>query len=168
MQQEAAVRERTSLSLTFKSSCEFTLESRLESVAQLEAAAHQFAAEAGLDETECFHVSLALCEAAANAVLHGNCLDSATRITAHFENTGAALEITIADQGNGLNPESLPNPLAAENLLLRSGRGIFLIRSYMDEVHFRELHPGTALILVKYLPLSGENGERSCEEEDLP
>jgi serine/threonine-protein kinase RsbW len=90
-------------------------------------------------------------EAAVNAVLHGNEYDPAKQVFASFENTGAALVITIADQGRGLNPDSLPDPLAPENLLRGAGRGIFLIRSFMDEVHFRQLHPGTELTLVKYL-----------------
>jgi len=81
--------------------------------------------------------------------LHGNEYDPAKRIAASFENTGSALVITIADQGNGLDPDMLPDPLAPENLLRGCGRGIFLIRSFMDEVHFRQLHPGTELTLVK-------------------
>jgi serine/threonine-protein kinase RsbW len=53
-------------------------------------------------------------------------------------------------------PESVPDPLAPENLLRGTGRGIFLIRSLMDEVHFRQLHPGTELTLVKHLAAAGE------------
>jgi serine/threonine-protein kinase RsbW len=128
----------------------------MESVAQVEAAAEKLAAEAGLDEDERFHVAMAAREAAVNAVLHGNGYDPAKQITASFENTGAALVITIADQGNGLDPETLPDPLAAENLLRGAGRGIFLIRSFMDEVRFRQLHPGTELTLVKRLTGAGQ------------
>ena len=62
----------------------------------------------------------------------------------------------IADQGKGLDPETLPDPLAPENLLRGTGRGIFLIRSFMDEVHFRQLHPGTEMTLVKHLAPAGE------------
>jgi serine/threonine-protein kinase RsbW len=86
-----------------------------------------------------------------NAVLHGNENDPAKQISATFENTGAALVIAIADQGKGLDPATIPDPLAQENLLRGSGRGIFLIRSFMDEVHFRQLHPGTELTIVKQL-----------------
>ncbi len=132
------------------------LASTMESVAQVEATAEKLAAEAGLDEEERFHVAMAAREAAVNAVLHGNEYDPAKRISASFENTGAALVITIADQGNGLDPNSLPDPLASENLLRGTGRGIFLIRSFMDEVHFRQLHPGTELTLVKHLAPTGE------------
>ena len=131
------------------------LNSTMESVAEIEAAAEKMAAEAGLDEDERFHVTMAAREAAVNAVLHGNEYDPAKQIAASFENTGAALVITIADQGKGLDPETLPDPLAPENLLRGAGRGIFLIRAFMDEVHFRQLHPGTELTLVKHLASAG-------------
>jgi len=131
------------------------LNSTMESVAQVEAAAEKLAAEAGLDEDERFHVAMAAREAAVNAVLHGNEYDPAKQISASFENTGRALVITIADQGKGLDPETLPDPLAAENLLRGAGRGIFLIRAFMDEVRFRQLHPGTELTLVKHLTGAG-------------
>ena len=135
----------------------FSLTSTMESVSEVEAAAEKLAAEAGLDEDECFHVTMAAREAALNAVLHGNEYDPAKRIAASFENTGSALVITIADQGKGLDPHSLPDPLAPENLLRGAGRGIFLIRSFMDEVHFRQLHPGTELVMIKRLTPPTEN-----------
>ena len=132
------------------------LASTMESVAQVEAAAEKLASEAGLDEEQCFHVAMAVREAAVNAVLHGNDYDPAKQIAASLENTGQSLVITIADQGKGLEPEKLPDPLAPENLLRGTGRGIFLIRSFMDEVHFRQLNPGTELTLVKHLAPAAE------------
>ena len=131
------------------------LNSPMESVALVEAAADKLAAEAGLDECERFHVAMAAREAAVNAVLHGNEYDPATQISASFENTGAALVITVSDQGAGLDPAALPDPLAPENLLRGTGRGIFLIRAFMDEVRFRQLHPGTELTLIKHLAANG-------------
>jgi serine/threonine-protein kinase RsbW len=128
----------------------------MDSVGEVEAAADKLAGEAGLDEDERFHVTMAVREAAVNAVLHGNEYDPAKKVTATFENTGKALIFTIADQGKGLDLETLPDPLAPENLLRGTGRGIFIIRSFMDEVHFRQLHPGTELTLVKHLAPAGE------------
>jgi len=128
-----------------------TLKSTMESVAEVEAAAEKLAAEAGLNEDERFHLSMAAREAAVNAVLHGNEYDPAKQVLASFENTGAALVIRVADQGKGFDPASLPDPLAAENLLRGSGRGIFLIRSFVDELYIRQLHPGTELTLIKHL-----------------
>jgi serine/threonine-protein kinase RsbW len=127
----------------------------MESVHQVEAAADKLAREAGLDEDERFRVTMAVREAAINAVLHGNAYDPAKKIAVSFENTGKALIFTVADQGQGLHAEKLPDPLAPENLLRGTGRGIFLIRSFMDEVHFRELHPGTELTLIKHLAAAG-------------
>ena len=123
----------------------------MESVSEVEAAADKLAGEAGLDEDERFRVTMAVREAAVNAVLHGNDYDPAKQITASFENNGKSLIFTIADQGKGVDPSTLPDPLAPENLMRGTGRGIFLIRSFMDEVHFRQLQPGTELTLVKHL-----------------
>jgi serine/threonine-protein kinase RsbW len=128
-----------------------SLKSTVESVAVIEAAAKQQAAEAGLDEDECFHVCMAAHEGAVNAVLHGNEYDPGRQVAASIENTGEALVITIADQGKGFDPDSLPDPLAPENILRGTGRGIFMIRAFMDEVRFRPLHPGTELTMVKHL-----------------
>ena len=129
----------------------FSLSSTMESVSEVEAVADKLAEEAGLDEDTRFHVTMAVREAAVNAVLHGNDYDPSKQITVSAENTGTALVFKIADQGKGLDPETIPDPLAPENLLRGTGRGIFLIRSFMDEVHFRQLHPGTELTLVKNL-----------------
>jgi serine/threonine-protein kinase RsbW len=135
----------------------FKLPSTMDSVAEIEAAAEKLTHTAGMDEDEGFRVAMAVREAAVNAVLHGNNYDPKKFVTANFENTGKSLVITIADEGEGLDPEKLPDPLAPENLLRGTGRGIFLIRSFLDEVHFRQLHPGTELTLVKHLtPTEGK------------
>lgn len=129
----------------------------MESVAEIEAAAEKLTQAAGMDEDEGFRVAMAVREAAVNAVLHGNNYDPSKCVTASFENTGKLLVITITDEGEGLDPEKLPDPLAPENLLRGTGRGIFLIRSFLDEVHFRQLHPGTELTLIKHLtPADGK------------
>ena len=134
----------------------FSLSSTMESVGEVEAAADKLAENAGLDEDERFRLGMAVREAAVNAVLHGNEYDPAKKITVSLENTGTQLVISVADEGKGLDPDTLPDPLAPENLLRGTGRGIFLIRSFMDEVHFRQLHPGTELTLVKHLAPPGE------------
>jgi serine/threonine-protein kinase RsbW len=127
----------------------------MESVGEVEAAADQLAAEAGLDEDQRFHVTMAVHEAAINAVLHGNDYNPALHIDVSMENTGTKLVFVIADQGPGFDPDHLPDPSAPENLLRGTGRGIFLIRSLMDEVHFRQLDPGTEMTLVKNLAPEG-------------
>jgi serine/threonine-protein kinase RsbW len=121
----------------------------------VEAAADRLATEAGLDEDQRFHIVMAVREAAINAVLHGNEYDAARQIDVSLENTGKDLVFVISDQGHGFDPDHLPDPLAPENILRGTGRGIFLIRSLMDEVHFRQLHPGTELTLIKHLAPAG-------------
>jgi serine/threonine-protein kinase RsbW len=129
---------------------QLTLDSSLSSVDKVEQTAEDFAARAGFDEDTVPNIAMAVREAAINAVLHGNAYDPAKQITASFEATAGDLIIRIADQGPGLDPSTLPDPLAPENILRGSGRGIFLIRAFMDEVHFRQLHPGTELTLIKH------------------
>jgi serine/threonine-protein kinase RsbW len=142
--------------------------STLEGVEAVEIAAARLAADAGLNENERFQVTLAVREAALNAVLHGNRSDPAKRIHASLEVTGEALVVTISDQGCGFDPQTLPDALAAENLLRRSGRGIFLIQSLMDAVHFRQLHPGTELTMVKHRAAAvGKNSPHGGQGETL-
>jgi serine/threonine-protein kinase RsbW len=127
-----------------------TLGSNIESVNTVEHMAEDFAERAGFDADTVANVAMAVREATVNAVLHGNAYDAGKHITASFEYNSDSLIVRIADQGPGLDPGSLPDPLAPENILRGSGRGIFLIRAFMDEVHFRQLHPGTELTLIKH------------------
>ena len=127
-----------------------TLSSSLESVDTVEQTAEDFAARAGFDEDTVPNIAMAVREAAVNAVLHGNAYNPAKRITVSFEANSDALVVRVIDQGSGLDPSNIPDPLAPENILRGSGRGIFLIRAFMDEVHFRQLHPGTELTLIKH------------------
>jgi serine/threonine-protein kinase RsbW len=127
-----------------------TLASSLESVDQVERTAEDFAARAGFDEDTLPNIAMAVREAAVNAVFHGNAYDPKKHITVSFEANSDSLVIRVADQGPGLDPTTIPDPLAPENILRGSGRGIFLIRAFMDEVHFRQLHPGTELTLIKH------------------
>jgi serine/threonine-protein kinase RsbW len=127
----------------------YTLGSSLESVNQAETEAEKFAAAAGFAGDELQEIAMAVREATINAVLHGNAYDPAKTVGITFERKPGMLEITVRDQGEGFNIDKVPDPLAPENLLKQSGRGIFLIRTYMDEVRFRNLGPGTELILIK-------------------
>ena len=79
----------------------------------------------GFDEDTASQIAMVSREAGVNAVLHGNKQDPNKRVTATFEVTEDALKIQIADEGPGLDPETLPDPLAPENILKPSGRGVF-------------------------------------------
>ena len=129
----------------------YRLESTLESVNQAEEVAVQVATKNGFNEEDINRISMAVREAAVNAVLHGNAYDPKKKMTVAFENTGGNLVITVADEGKGLDPKKIPDPLAPENLLKQSGRGIFLIRAFMDEVRIRSLEPGTEITMIKHV-----------------
>jgi serine/threonine-protein kinase RsbW len=135
----------------FRNRVSYTLDSTLDSVNQAESTASQFAAGVGFTEDERDNIAMAVREAAVNAVLHGNAHDPAKKFFLVCESTNEALVIKVTDQGQGLDPNLIPDPLAPENLLKGSGRGIFLIRAFMDEVQFRNTHPGTEITLIKHV-----------------
>ena len=130
------------------------MESTLDSVNKAEEMADQVAARAGIDEDTRSGVSMAVREAMINAVLHGNAYDANKRVNLSFEQNEKELKVVISDEGRGFVPDEVPDPLAPENLLKTSGRGIFLIRAFMDEVRFRKLDPGTEITLIKRLQSS--------------
>jgi serine/threonine-protein kinase RsbW len=129
----------------------YTMDSTLETVDNAEQAASRFAVDTGFDEDTVMQISMAVREAAVNAVLHGNAYDPGKKVKVEFERTKGDLVITIRDQGKGLDLGKIPDPLAPENLLKTSGRGIFLIRSFMDEVEFNPSATGTEIKLVKHV-----------------
>ena len=90
----------------------------------------------GFDEDTAHWIGMSVRESVTNAIQHGNRLDQSKRVDIRFEVAPDQLDITVRDQGAGFQVEGLPNPLDAENLLKPSGRGIFYIRSFMDEVEF--------------------------------
>jgi len=129
----------------------YTLDSTLETVDSAERTATRIASEAGFGDDEVMRIAMAVREAAVNAVLHGNAYDPGKKVSLAFERIGQDLVITIRDQGKGLDLNKIPDPLAPENLLKTSGRGIFLIRSFMDEVVISATQTGTEIKLVKHV-----------------
>ena len=85
-----------------------------------------------------------------NAVVHGNRYNSHKKVRLSLSLTPERLTIRIADQGDGFDPDQLPDPLSGDNLLRHSGRGIFLMKAFMDDLRVRRLEPsGTEVTLVK-------------------
>lgn len=129
-----------------------TMDSTLDSVNKAEEMSDKVASQAGFDEDARGGISMAVREAMINAVMHGNGYSADKRVKLSFEQAGGNLVITIRDEGAGMNPEEVPDPLAPENLMKQSGRGIFLMRAFMDDVKFRKLEPGTEITLIKRVP----------------
>jgi serine/threonine-protein kinase RsbW len=141
----------------------YTLESTLETVNSAEEVASRMAAEAGFGEEDIMKIGMAVREAAVNAVLHGNAYDPGKKVALDVERTPRDLVIVIRDQGKGLEVDKIPDPLAPENLMKTSGRGIFLIRSFMDEV---EIHPsptGTEIKLIKHVQGNPQDGKEASQ-----
>lgn len=127
-----------------------TLPSMLSAVDAIEAKTAEFAEKAGFDEDTVSQIAMTSREAVANAILHGNGKNPDKEVRVRFTLTSENLLIQVADEGAGFDPAQVPDPLSPEGLLKPSGRGIFLMRAIMDEVHFRELSPGTEITLVKH------------------
>ena len=113
----------------------------------------------GMDDDSAHWISVAIRESVINAIKHGNRNDSTKRVFVEFETTRASvpeLAIRVRDQGEGFDPEQLADPLAPENLLKSSGRGIFLIRNFMDDVRLqRAPEGGMEIRMVKRVQPSG-------------
>src|SRR3954452_13179353 len=154
--------EDNTLSMTAKRVV-YKLDSTLDSVNEAEQKASQLATESGLDEDEVQRVEMAVREAAVNAVYHGNAYDPTKKMTFGLERTPESLIITVADEGQGLQESEIPDPLAPENLLKPHGRGIFLMRSFMDEVRIRRLEPGTEVTLIKHVRGLGADGKEESK-----
>jgi serine/threonine-protein kinase RsbW len=139
------------LLLMAESQISYTLDSTLQTVDSAEKAACRMATESGFDEDEVARIAMAVREACINAVLHGNAYDPGKKVKMELQRTGQNLVITIRDEGKGLNLDQIPDPLAPENLLKTSGRGIFLMRSFMDEVEIHPSQTGTEIKLIKHV-----------------
>ncbi len=104
--------------------------------------AHSFSSDA------IFGIKLALEEALANAVCHGNSADDAKDVTVRFAINADKAIIIIRDEGPGFEPDDIPDPTTPARLRVPCGRGIMLIKAYMDEVKYRD--QGREVYLVKY------------------
>ena len=129
------------------------LESTLDSVDQAEDLVLREAREMGFDEDEQHHIGISLRECLVNAVVHGNKYNSHKKVKLVVSRTPERLEILVGDEGDGFDVQRVPDPLAEENLLRQSGRGVMMIQAFMDEFHVRRREPvGTEVRMVKYLP----------------
>jgi serine/threonine-protein kinase RsbW len=128
------------------------LDSTLEAVAHVETVAVEVARRMGFRGVSLDHISLAIHETTSNAVVHGNRYRTEKKVFVVISITQDRFKITIADEGDGFDPKTLPDPLAPERLCGGSGRGVYLSRAFMDEYHVRSGDAGgTEVTLVKYL-----------------
>ena len=130
---------------------EKVLESTLESVDSAEQTVISEAEALGFDEDDLHRVGIALRECMVNAVVHGNRYNARKKVYLKVIRTPESLTIVIGDEGDGFDPTAVPDPLAGENLLRGSGRGVMLMQAFMDEFQISKRSPqGTEVKMVKY------------------
>jgi serine/threonine-protein kinase RsbW len=132
---------------------DLVLDSTLESVDTAEEAVLREAQELGFDEDDMHRIGMSVRECMVNAVVHGNRYNARKKVYVTIIRTADRLSISIGDEGDGFDVNSLPDPLANENLLRHSGRGLLLIQAFMDEFQMRPREPkGAEVRMVKYKP----------------
>jgi len=132
------------------------LEATLESVDQAEETVLRLALAMGFDEDDRHRIGIAVRECMVNAVVHGNRYHSRKKVHLTVSSQPERLEILVGDEGGSFDASKIPDPLAEENLLRQSGRGLLMMRAFMDEFHVRPREPvGTEVKMVKYLAKAG-------------
>jgi serine/threonine-protein kinase RsbW len=130
--------------------------SRFENIELVQAVVDDLLGRLGLEEEERHWIGLAVREAVANAIKHGNGGDPEKQVEVEVGLEEGAVVVTVRDQGGGFDPGRVANPLAPENLLRPGGRGIFYMKSLMDDVDYRFAAGGTEVVLRKKIAAAGE------------
>lgn len=149
---------------------QLTIGSRFENIELVQAVLSDALSAYDLDEENRHWVDLAVREAVANAIKHGNRLEPDKRVEIDLELSGSELVIRVRDQGEGFDPESVTDPLAPENRLRPNGRGILYMQKFMDEIDY-DFQPGrgTELTLRKRLGTAPEGAaEAEGPSDDGP
>jgi serine/threonine-protein kinase RsbW len=126
----------------------------------VQVASDRLAVLAGLDEDAIHWIGVAVRESVINAIKHGNREDQRKLVTIEFSIAPIAdpteFVVRVLDQGEGFDPQEVADPLAPENILKSSGRGIFFMRNFMDDVVLRRASEGGMEVrMVKKLAASG-------------
>lgn len=133
-------------------SVDVMLDSTLDSVDVAEAEALKVAEQLGFDEDDLHKIGMAVRECMVNAVVHGNRYNSRKKVHFQVLKGSDRMTVVIRDEGEGFELQSLPDPLAEENLLRQSGRGLLLIQAFMDDFRIHRVQPrGTEVKMMKYL-----------------
>ena len=124
------------------------IESDPQNLITVEEFVNYFAVDLGINEEKIPGLLLAVSEAATNAFVHGNKSDGSKIVTLDVTKENHQLIISVKDQGKGFDPSKIPDPTEPENLLKDSGRGVYLMRIYMDDIKYNFTPTGTEIILI--------------------
>ncbi len=103
----------------------------------------------GADESAVADIAISISELVNNAILHGNESADEKAVTVTISKNDGRVEISVVDQGTGFDPTGVENPIDDANLMKEVGRGIFIVRSLMDEVEIDASSSGTTVIVKK-------------------
>ena len=144
-----------------KTNCvQIDIQSSFEMVDLVQVVFESLASEVGFDPDSAHWMSVAIRESVTNAVRHGNKLVQEKRVVIRFEVDDAEFKVSVQDEGEGFDPDAIPDPLAEENLLRASGRGLFFMKNFMDEVTYNfEPSGGTRVTMVKRIHSNGDGDE---------
>ena len=152
---------------------EITLETQVESVNLAEEMCLRVAEAAGFGEDDCYRIGMSVREGVINAFHYGNQERPDKKIYLAVDLTAEKMIIHVLDEGTGFNLSDIPDPLAEENLLSTSGRGIFLMRAFMDEFDVLSGKTGGAeIVMSKKLPVpgggspNGQGGQNATPEQE--
>jgi serine/threonine-protein kinase RsbW len=131
--------------------------SRFDMLDMVQTVLHHISGLLGFHEDEVHFMTVAVRESVVNAIKHGNKLDETKRVGVSFVLSPSVLEVQVADEGRGFDPEVIANPTELENILKADGRGIFFMRSFMDSVNYSfPEEGGTVVRMTKRLSSRSE------------
>ncbi len=127
------------------------IESDPNNIITVEEFVNYFAKDIGLPDEKISSLLLAVTEATTNAIIHANKSDKTKLVKVDVNINDSKLVVKVIDEGRGFNPANIPDPTHPENLLKDSGRGVYLMRVYMDGLDYNVTESGTETILTMNL-----------------
>ena len=124
------------------------IESNPNNLITVEEFVNYFAKDIGIPEERMNGLMLSVTEATTNAIKHANKSDESKLVKINVNVKGRKVIISVKDEGIGFDPQKIPDPTEPENLLKDSGRGVYLMRFYMDDLKYNITPTGTETILV--------------------
>ena len=138
--------------------------SRFENIELVQIAVEASLDQLQLDEETSHRIGLAVREAVANAIKHGNQKDPDKRVDVDCGLTDTQVVVRVSDQGEGFDLDNLPDPLDPENLLKPSGRGVFFMRQFMDEIDYTFRPEGGTIVTMRKTIAPSADAEAREEE----
>ncbi|MBN1153948.1 ATP-binding protein [candidate division KSB1 bacterium] len=127
------------------------VQSDLNEIQHVEEVTENIVTEMGFTEEDRDSLAISITEIVGNAITHGNRLDETKRVIIDYYISEQGIRILIQDEGRGFDLNAVDNPVAPENLLKESGRGIYIVRTLMDKVAYSFNDMGTQVEIIKYL-----------------